>query len=141
MIEESTLTFMDFLRQRKRWTRGNYNVIQSKQIPRKYKILMFFSVYARIFGCLAAVTCFLNTFYNFPIFDIMHGILGGAMIYNYFLGAVKAFSFANYGVLQSIIGVVATTCLSPLFVATENIGIIWGMLSNEKNFYVVKKKS
>ena len=140
MIEESTLTFMDFLKQRKRWMWGNCLVIhQSRQIPLKYRILISCFIYSKAFGCLQVITGYLNIFYDFPTMDVIYGMLSAIAFYTYYIGAVKAFSLSDYGTLESVIGVIATTCLVPVFLATEAIVSTFAFLSNDNAFYVVKK--
>lgn len=143
MFEKSPFTVMDFLRQRKRWLQGILLVVHSKAIPFKYKIFLTMSVYSWCFSPLSISNIFFAVKYPMPcpyLIDLMCAFLGSIGLYMYIFGVLKSFSLYRFGVLKSIICIFGAICTTPLNVVTENVAVVWGVLTNKHQFYVVDKR-
>jgi beta-1,4-mannosyltransferase len=143
MYEKSPFTLMDFIQQRKRWLQGILLVVQSKEIPFRYKMFLTISVYSWCLMPLAISNVFFAIQYPLPcpyIVDSVCAFLGGISIYMYIFGTIKSFSLSRFGFFKTIIGVLGSLCTIPLNMLTENTAVAWGVLTNKHKFYVVKKE-
>ena len=143
MYEKSPFTLMDFLQQRKRWLQGILLVVHSKVIPFKYKIFLAFSVYSWCLAPFAVTNVFFTNMYPLPcpyVIDAACSFLGAFSVYMYIFGAFKSLSLYGYGFFKTLLAVFGVLFTIPLNMITENIAIVWGLLTNKHKFYVVNKK-
>jgi beta-1,4-mannosyltransferase len=73
------------------------------------------------------------------IIDAICSFVGAVSFYMYIFGALKSFSLSNFGMFKTIIGVFGALCTIPLNMVTENIAVMWGVMTNKHKFYVVNK--
>lgn len=143
MYEKSPFTIMDQIRQRKRWGQGIWLVVHSTRIPVATKFFLAMTHYAWLTLPLAVLNYVVTMFVVFPA-PIWLRTLGsfcfGVTLYMYIIGLVRSFDFKKQSIglmLVYLIGQILTLTLNWI---VENIAVIWALLSNKHNFYIVKKE-
>jgi beta-1,4-mannosyltransferase len=142
MREKSPLTIKDFLKQRKRWVQGTLLVIHSRNLPLKNKIFLIISTYAWILTPLTTLNLFLP--FCFPvaspmIVELACAFIGGVSSYMQIFGTIKSLSFHHYGFVKTFFAVIFSICVIPLKGLSESIAVIWGLVTEKHQFYVIKK--
>lgn len=96
MREQSPHTFMDFVKQRRRWLQGIYLVVHDKRLPFASRFWFGFSLYnwialplqlfnACIFFAYPSTTC--------PILDFLFKLNATILLYLFIIGSLKSFQF------------------------------------------------
>ena len=99
MLEQSPLTFMDVIRQRRLWFQGAYYVAFSKNLKRDFCGTAYKLVYINsILSTIGTISFFLSLFFpvSFHPIDIHFGcLLKSCFLYFYWFGLIKNFNFNN----------------------------------------------
>lgn len=141
MHEKSPFTIMDFLRQRRRWLLGILLVVHSKVIPLKHKIFVTISVYAKCAYPIVTSNIILSFLFPLPhyIINLVFAFFGVFSAYMYLFGLLKSFPLYRFGLVKSMICIIGSLCLIPFSLFIENAAVVWGLLDNRYQFYVVQK--
>lgn len=62
-------------------------------------------------------------------------------MYLYMIGAVRSFSLVRYNYAQVALRVFGTLATIPFVVVCEITAVIWGLLSDKGEFYIVDKEA
>ena len=144
MLEKSPFSLWDFVKQRKRWVQGLYLLVNDPSLKMNFSKLGFtYSFYNWIFfpvQFLISLVIMLNPI-SFSWIDELLGRLNGIIFtYMFLLGSLKSFSFKRRNNLVKIIGCFIGVFISiPFAMVCETIAIVWGLLSEKKEFFIVTK--
>jgi beta-1,4-mannosyltransferase len=140
--DDSTLTFMDFVRQRARHIQGNTLVVLSKKIPWRFKFILALATFPRYLTPFLVVNLYLSLTnpLTYPlIIELMLSVNTGIFASLYIFGTLKTFLVCGYGTKKSVLFVLITLCLIPLFFLTEAFSVGFALLTNRREFLVCKK--
>jgi beta-1,4-mannosyltransferase len=142
MHESSSFSILDHIKQRKRWFQGTFLTARSNAIPLKNKIFLIINVFAVLTTPLTVLNFFFAFFYpiSCATIEIIGAVVGGITIYFQIFGTFKSLSFHRYGFLEVSLAVIGSICTIPLKIVVENTAVIWGLLTNKHQFYVINKK-
>lgn len=143
MLEESAYTFIDFIRQRRRWDKGVYLTARSSKIHIRHKIGILLITFATL--CLPFITLgvVLDMLSNVPKLLVTELLLRFVHVFYTYL-----FVFGNYNNLnRSRFDSVRRMCISivsvlvlPACAILECIASLWNSLTlNDIDFYIVQK--
>ncbi|XP_017764930.1 PREDICTED: beta-1,4-mannosyltransferase egh [Eufriesea mexicana] len=143
MWEKSPFTVWDFVQQRKRWLQGILLVVHSKAIPLNKKLLLGISCYSWITLPLSTSNIVLAGIYPItcpPFIDFLCAFIGAMNIYMYVFGVIKSFSLYRFSIFRFIACICGALLTIPFNLIIENVAVIWGLLGEKHNFYVVNKE-
>jgi egghead protein (zeste-white 4 protein) len=143
MLEQSPFTFMDFLRQRRRWHQGAYYVAYSKNLKRDfsgtaYKLLFINSILAM----LGTVKYFLSFFYSvsFHPSDVcLEYITDACQWYFYCLGITLNFNFNRFNIFSKLLLFLTAPIIYRYLDVCHMISLIWALSTSKSDFQIVKK--
>lgn len=141
--EQACLSFLDFLRQRRRWFRGLINV--SLHAPVKFRWRVCLGLNTMLWGVapFAFMYTFGHLFYNVWINPVIRSLASfsfATFATLYFTG-LKA-NMDEHGITNWRMRAALTLLqivLLPVFSAMESMGVLWAMFTPLKGFQVVKK--
>ncbi|XP_059178647.1 beta-1,4-mannosyltransferase egh-like [Physella acuta] len=146
MLEKSTFTLSDFMRQRRRWVQGILLTALSKKIPWRFKIgpvLMSFSSCTLPFNILLVPVSILWPMPSSPFLMFTYSFNMGTAIYLFILGTVQTFCIQKYGWWRCCLLALATIFCGLVGGVLENIVsilVFWLPKSSATHFYIVKKQ-
>jgi len=131
MWESSPFTMMDYIKQRKRWLLGLSLTFWSPRIPHKFKVGIFFMVWAWTLMPLTTSNILWSILYPFTwrFFDVCCAFFSCTYVYLFMLGAAKSFSPARIGWCRYIGVILLSLAAIPYVIVGENaaaIGVIFG---------------
>lgn len=142
MLERSPFTVMDLIRQRKRWVQGVWLVVHSPNIPIKNKFLLSMSLYGWISLPISTIGTFIAiafTYHSSLWISAIGSFCFPVTAYMYIFGVLKTFNLREtkiYMMLVYVIGAIVTLTFN---IVIENIAVVWGVLSQKHQFYIVDK--
>ncbi|XP_055335191.1 beta-1,4-mannosyltransferase egh-like [Paramacrobiotus metropolitanus] len=142
MWEKSPFTLGDLLKQRKRWIQGIFLVVHNREIKFRYKVFLAMSLYAWLSLPLSCITVLMNFVYpaEFPPWlEITTTWIMSVNVYMFIFGALKSFPLRRMGLLKSILCLIGAVCCIPMNIVIENIAVIWAVVSEKHQFYIVDK--
>jgi egghead protein (zeste-white 4 protein) len=144
MQEKSPFSIKDFIMQRKRWIQGIYLVVHSNNINIINKMFLSMSLYAWMTIPLSTSNILLAEMFPLPtdslvFFNTAVAFVASISIYLYIFGAAKSFSIQRMGIIKYLMILVGALMSIPFNIVIENIAVIWGLIANKHNFYVVDK--
>ncbi|XP_064608893.1 beta-1,4-mannosyltransferase egh-like [Liolophura sinensis] len=143
MNEQSTFTFVDFMRQRRRWAQGIYLAWKSCPVQHQYKAGIFFLVLAIMFMPMSTVSFIMSLIFpvaaSFPS-KIVFGFLGAVFLFLFVFGSVKSLNVHRLGIIKYSLLCISTVLVIPLAYVLEVTAVLWAIFSNKINFDVVKKE-
>lgn len=78
--------------------------------------------------------------FSFSWLDDFLGRLNAVVFtYMFFLGAIKSFDFRRKRVLRQLGCIAGVAASIPILMLCESIAIFWGLFTQKKEFYIVKK--
>ncbi len=141
--EQSCMSFLDFLRQRRRWFQGLIKVALHAPVKLRWRLCLGLNTMLWGLAPFAMLYTFANLFHNVGI--------------NTIIRFLASYSFATFAALY-ITGLKANMdehgirgrgrrammtflvfLLLPVFAMTESLGVLWAMVTPVKGFQVVKK--
>ena len=148
MLEKSTFTIKDFVRQRHRWMHGILLTALSKKIPFRYKVG---PVLMSLAGCTMPFNMLLfpiSLVWPMPPSPVMYHIytfVVGTITYLFILGTLQTFSVKQHGLVKCFVLVIATVLCGVFASLLENISsllVYWLPKSStlRSGFYVVNKQ-
>ena len=141
MHEKSPFTFMDVVRQRKRWLEGLLLTVRSKRIPCRCKIFLIITTFSTCTNPLTIAKLVLTFFY--PIENSFvaktSAVFTGFVIYSAMYGMIKSLSFYRSGFLKSAACVIGSVLVLPLFIVAYSIAVVMMFFTFDRQFYIVKK--
>lgn len=143
MYEESPFTFADFVRQRRRWYGGLWLVARAGELPIRVRAVLIGFMLAWTFSWLSLLTSFLNLIAPTPT-PLWLGLLGGATLAAYLGLYLVGFGMTFRGRLprgEQLKRLVLQVVLLPVFSFMEACGVLYGLVSPPKDFYVVRKSA
>lgn len=143
MYEESPFTFADFVRQRRRWYGGLWLCAWAGELPFRVRAVLIGFMLAWTFSWLSLLTSFLNLLAPTPT-PLWLGLLGGATLAAYLGLYLVGFSMTFGGRLprgELLKRLVLQVALLPVFSFMEACGVLYGLVSPPKDFYVVRKSA
>lgn len=146
MLEKSTFTLSDFMRQRRRWMQGILLTALSAKIPWRFKIgpvLMSFSSCTLPINLLMIPVSFIWPMPSSPFIMLTYNFILGTVIYLFILGTLQTFCIQQYGWWRCCLLVLATILCGLVGGVLENIVsilVFWFPKSSITNFYIVNKQ-
>ena len=142
MYEQSPFTIWDFVKQRRRWFGGLWLCVLAPEIPLSQRLVLgtFMGLWSVSWLCLALV--YANFLYptGTPTWIAVCG--GLSFLYYvmlYMIGFLRTYDREKLGYRFYPL-LVVQVLLIPLFSAMESAGVIYGLISPPKDFYIVKKE-
>ena len=152
MLEQSPFTFMDFLRQRRRWIQGGYLAAISKNLERditgRFYQMQFYINYLAIVGVLSYIYLFIYSIYIYILFfplslrylDLYFDCLSESFQwYFYCYGIIHNFNLSKYSLLAKIFMFLATPIVVRYLAFCHILSFIWALSSSKSDFQIVKK--
>ena len=145
MVEKSTFTFMDFIKQRKRWFTGHFHVLWGNTVPLYCKIMLLPLNIANLFMWVQIVNTIVSFFHPLiPLDDFLYVIsfLIPSVLFCYVFGNFMSFRRRRFGVLRTFFIVICSQLLMPLTGILESIASVWGFFTrNSITFHIVEKQT
>jgi egghead protein (zeste-white 4 protein) len=141
--EQSCMSFLDFLRQRRRWFQGLIKVALHAPVKLRWRFCLGLSTTLWGLAPFAMLFTFANLFHNVginPIIRILASYSFATFAALYITG-LKA-NMDEHGVRgwgRRTLMTLVVFSLLPVFAAMEGLGVLWAMVSPVKGFQVVKK--
>lgn len=146
MWEKSPFSFLDFVKQRKRWVQGLYLLVKEPTLKMNFSKIGF--AYS-LFNWMCMPLQIINSFVliAFPIaFTPIENILSlfnlTIFLFLFILGAIKSFNL-NWSrrnrLGRNLFCVFGAICSIPYVAVSEAIAVIWGIFSEKKQFFIVTK--
>lgn len=142
MYEKSPFTVLDFMKQRKRWLQGIYLVVNSKDIPLRYKFFVSISHYVLCLIPVVALNTICIMLFPFPspiVIDLLSALLGYFSLYSHIFGVIKSFPLKRLGFVKSMLCFAGVLCIAPVNLVIQTVVVVWGLLTNKHTFYVLQK--
>lgn len=143
MYEQSPFSVRDYIKQRRRWFGGLWLCVLSPEIPLRQRLILgtFMVLWSVSWLCLAMV--YINFLYptGTAVWVAMCG--GVSFLYYvtlYLIGFLRTYDRHTLG-LRYYALLVAQIALIPLFSMMESAGVIYGLISPPRDFYIVQKES
>jgi len=143
MWEKSPFNCLDFL-QRKRWLQGILLVAHSSQIPWRYRILIFVTVYSWATAPLLLFSYAMQPFFPVVLPKVVNycaSFNGSLWIYLYIYGTFRSFSVRKLGLSRVLFYVWIGKLAIPIKLVLETAAVVWGITAPKHKFFVVKKDS
>ncbi len=142
MFEQSPFTMRDYVKQRRRWFGGLWLCVLSPEIPLRQRLILgtFMVLWSVSWLCLAMV--YINFIYptGTPVWVAMCG--GVSFLYYvtlYLIGFLRTYDRRALGPRYYLL-FFAQIALIPLFSIMESGGVIYGLISPPRDFYIVQKE-
>ena len=145
MVEQSTFTFLDFIKQRKRWFTGHFYVLWGNSVPWYCKLALLPLNIVNLFLWLQVLIAAISPFY--PLVDLsrylyMIGFNIATVTFSYMFGNYMSFRRRRLGVTQKVLIAFCSHLLMPLNGILEAIANLWGFFTRNKiTFHIVEKQS
>eukprot|EP00923_Selenidium_pygospionis_P046041 GHVN01079460.1.p1 GENE.GHVN01079460.1~~GHVN01079460.1.p1 ORF type:complete len:536 (-),score=15.23 GHVN01079460.1:203-1810(-) len=149
MLEKSPFTFMDFLKQRRRWLQGLWLIVCMKWLHVKNKFLLAISVFAwsiaplgsLAFLVIPLVVRFIGPSSTPLVLKLIRTLLSGTVSWVYIWGSLMNFSWSSQRWMYPVY-VILTTVTIPLCWMLETLSVAYALLTFRKSsdFYVVQKE-
>ena len=143
MLEQSPFTFIDYLRQRRRWHQGTCLVAFSNRLKRDltgtvYKLQFFNSLLATL-GTLSYLFSLFFPISFHPADLYLECVLESCQWYFYWLGFTKNFNFNKYSSLTKIALFLAAPIIVRYMYICHSVSFIWALSTSKSDFQIVKK--
>ncbi len=139
--EQSPLSIVDIIKQRKRWINGISLILIDKRYQLKYRLILasFLGLWRiALFSTIALFIYSLNTAGNLA-FITCFLFLMNFICFQYLLGAYRNLKFIEWEYKQKVIFMTKVLLLSPLCVLIETVSLIYALLCPSKEFYIIRK--
>jgi beta-1,4-mannosyltransferase len=141
--EQSCMSFLDFLRQRRRWFQGLVKVALHAPVKLRWRLCLGLNTMLWGLAPFAMLYTFANLLHNVGInpeirFLASYSFATFAALY---ITGLKA-NMDEHGVKgwgQRTLMTLSVFLLLPVFAAMEGLGVLWAMVTPVKGFQVVKK--
>lgn len=143
MFEQSPFTFMDIIRQRRRWHQGAYYIAFSTNLKRdlsgtSYMMQFFFSFISTI----GTVSFLLSLFYpvSFHPADLcFESVVIAGELYFYLFGLTKNFNLKELSYSTKVVIFLSSPILVHYIDICNTLGFMWSLLTSKSDFHIVKK--
>ena len=144
MVEKSTFSFIDFLKQRKRWFTGHFHVLWGSSLPLYCKSVLLPLNVVNMFLWIQVLNTIIAPFYPLIALDdyiFVIGIIIPTVLFSYMFGNFMSFRRRRFGIIPRICIVVISQLLMPVAGLLEAIATVWGFLTrNSLSFHIVEKR-
>ena len=144
MVEKSTFSFMDFIKQRKRWYTGHFHVLWGNSLPLYCKSVLLPLNVVNSFLWIQVLNTIIAPFYSIIVLDDFLPVIGiiiPTVLFSYMFGNFMSFRRRRFGMIPRICIVVLSQLLMPLAGLLEAIATVWGFLGrNSISFHIVEKR-
>lgn len=142
MCEKSPFTFIDYIRQRKRWLQGLVFVVAAPEFGWRYKICLAASIGCWLTIPLTTLSVFLTFFYGLDcplILNVIFNFIGSVNFYMFFYGTVRSFTVQDLGFFYFLFYLSSVIIIIPLSLILENIVVCSSLCNWKLKFPIVKK--
>ena len=142
MWEKSTFSFMDYVKQRRRWFQGLYLTLKSSAIPCQCKYGLFFMVTSGALLPITTTGAIMGFVFPTPkwlLMDALGACMSASFLFFFVFGAIKSFSFERLGTFRFTLRIICTVLNLPYVILAENVALIWAIFSSKTTFHVVQK--
>lgn len=143
MREQSPQTFMDFVKQRRRWLQGIYLVVHDSRLPFSSRFWFGFSLYNWIALPLQITISLILLMFpivTWLVLDLLFQLNATILLYLFIIGSIKSFRFkGRHSWLKRIVCTTAAVFCIPVVIIAEAIAVIWGLFTDKRQFYIVNK--
>lgn len=143
MEEQSCMSAIDFLRQRRRWFQGLVKTVLYAPTKMRWRISLGLNTGVWALAPFALAYTIINLFYGVEIPVIVRVLASYSFATNilwYAIGLrVNMDEHAIKNVLKRIRITLAQIMLTPVFGALEALGVLWGLVSPARGFDVIEK--
>ena len=144
MVEKSTFSFMDFIKQRKRWFTGHFHVLWGNSLPLYCKSVLLPLNVVNMFLWIQVLNTIIAPFYPLIALDdyiFVIGIIIPTVLFSYMFGNFMSFRRRRFGIIPRICIAVISQLLMPVAGLLEAIATVWGFLTrNSLSFHIVEKR-
>ena len=145
MYEQSPFTFMDFLRQRKRWHQGSYYIAFSKNLKRDLTgavyLLQFFNSFLATLGTTSFFLSFFFPITFHPADVLFETFLESCQWYFFWFGITKNFNLNKYSSLTKFLLFLSAPIIVPYMAVCHFLSFLWALASSKSDFHIVRKMS
>ena len=137
MVEKSTFSLLDFIKQRKRWFTGHLHVLWGNSIPLYCKIVLLPMNIVNLFLWMQITYPFicLDDYLN------IIAIITPAILFCYVFGNFMSFRRRRLQIVHRLIVVVLSQLIMPIAGLLESVATLWGFFTrNSLTFHVVEKR-
>jgi beta-1,4-mannosyltransferase len=137
--EQSPFTFIDFIKQRKRWYSGLWKVIKSKYIPKKYVSVLAIMLVLWGFSFLSWIPLLLSFIFRYETdnwLNVLLGLLFSIYIYEYVFGLI--IKNKDFPLLKGFLQIFLLFPI-PLYPFLEGISVLWSLCKKNEGFHIVQK--
>ena len=142
MVEKSTFSFLDFIKQRKRWFVGHFHVLWSNSLPLYCKSILLPLNFVNLFLWIQIVNTPLLPLVRLDKFLYVIGLVVPSVLFCYVFGNFMSFRRKRLRVIHKLLLVILSQLLMAVTGVLEAIATLWGFFTrNHISFHVVEKQS
>ena len=143
MLEQSPFTFMDIVRQRRRWHQGAYYVVISKNLKRDLSGRFYqLQLVNTFFATLGTSAYFFSLFFPYsyhPVDLYFDCFLESCQWYFYWYGTIYNFNLYKYSLLTKSLMFITAPIVIRYMLFYNVLSFIWALASSKSGFQIVKK--
>ena len=144
MVEKSTFTILDFIKQRKRWFTGHFHILSGNSVPFYYKVALLPVNIVNLFMWLQVVNILVSPFYELvPLKEYLYIIsfMCPSVLFCYLFGNYMSFRRRRFSVIHKLFISLSSQILMPMSGILEAVASLWGFFTRNKiKFYIVEKQ-
>ena len=145
MVEKSTFTILDFIKQRKRWFTGHFHILWGNSVPFYCKVGLLPVHIVNLFMWVQVLNTLVSPFYQLvPIKDYLYIIsfMCPSVLFCYLFGNYMSFRGRRFSVTQKLLISFCSQILMPISGILEAVASLWGFFTRNKiTFHIVEKQS
>jgi beta-1,4-mannosyltransferase len=143
VVEQSPRTFVDFVRQRRRWFTGMWWAARKAPVPLRFRASLWLAMFLWTVGWTGFTYSLLHILSGVAIpspLALVGDVIFAVYVTNYVMGLWVSLSGRNgVGVLQRGGYFVLQVLLIPVFTVMEASAVVYGLARPEQRFHVVEK--
>jgi len=143
VVEQSPRTFIDFIRQRRRWFTGMWWAARRSPVPWRFRASLWLAMFLWTVGWTGFTYSLLHIFSGVRIpgpLAVVGDAIFAVYVTNYVMGLwVSLSGREGFGVLRRSGYLVLQVVLIPVFTVIEASAVVYGLARPERRFHVVEK--
>ena len=144
MVEKSTFTFLDFIKQRKRWFTGHFHVLWGHSVPLYCKVILLPLNIVNLFMWVQLMNTFfppMKFLVPVPVYVLVLSFMIPSVLFSYVLGNYMSFRRRRFRMYRVLFLVLCSQLLMPLTGVLEATATLWGFFTrNNITFHIVEKQ-
>ena len=142
MVEKSTFSFLDFIKQRKRWFVGHFHILWNNSLPLYCKSILLPLNFVNLFLWIQVVNTPLFPLVRLDSFLYIMGLVVPSVLFCYVFGNFMSFRRKRLRFIHRLLIVLLSQLLMPVTGILEATAALWGFFTrNSLSFHIVEKQN